>query len=98
MLSKFNCTHMGVYVTSYHITLRNRPLRATLVINCVKKRWTLDSLYGQDINQASNLARLRLAAEDQVCLETLRDWNIVYSSSEDYSTFTGFKLYADPMA
>uniref|UniRef100_A0A673GAF2 Inner ear-specific collagen-like n=1 Tax=Sinocyclocheilus rhinocerous TaxID=307959 RepID=A0A673GAF2_9TELE len=31
--SKFNCTYSGVYVFSYQITVRNKPLRASLVVN-----------------------------------------------------------------
>ncbi|KAM4556415.1 otolin-1-A isoform 1-T2 [Fundulus diaphanus] len=94
-LHKFNVTHSGVYLLTYHITVRNRPLRVALVVNGVRKVRTRDSLYGQDIDQASNLVLMQLSEGDQVWLETLRDWNGVYSSSEDDSTFSGYLIYPD---
>uniref|UniRef100_A0A672FBD8 Otolin 1b n=1 Tax=Salarias fasciatus TaxID=181472 RepID=A0A672FBD8_SALFA len=81
--NSFTCVHPGVYVFSFHITVRNQPLRATLVVNGSRRVRTRDSLYGQDIDQASTLVLLRLAAGDQVWMETLRDWNGAYASSED---------------
>ncbi|XP_034024192.1 otolin 1b [Thalassophryne amazonica] len=93
--SRFTCVHAGVYVFSYHITVRNQPLRTTLVVNGSRRVRTRDSLYGQDIDQASTLVVLQLAAGDQVWVETLRDWNGVYASSEDDSIFSGFLLYPD---
>uniref|UniRef100_A0A672FF32 Otolin 1b n=1 Tax=Salarias fasciatus TaxID=181472 RepID=A0A672FF32_SALFA len=93
--NSFTCVHPGVYVFSFHITVRNQPLRATLVVNGSRRVRTRDSLYGQDIDQASTLVLLRLAAGDQVWMETLRDWNGAYASSEDDSIFSGFLLYSD---
>ncbi|XP_030600197.1 otolin 1b [Archocentrus centrarchus] len=93
--NSFTCVHPGVYVFSFHITVRNQPLRATLVVNGSRRVRTRDSLYGQDIDQASTLVVLRLVAGDQVWMETLRDWNGAYASSEDDSIFSGFLLYSD---
>uniref|UniRef100_A0A3B4VQX0 Otolin 1b n=1 Tax=Seriola dumerili TaxID=41447 RepID=A0A3B4VQX0_SERDU len=93
--NSFTCVHAGVYVFSFHITVRNQPLRATLVVNGSRRVRTRDSLYGQDIDQASTLVVLRLAVGDQVWMETLRDWNGAYASSEDDSIFSGFLLYSD---
>uniref|UniRef100_A0A3Q3WW83 C1q domain-containing protein n=1 Tax=Mola mola TaxID=94237 RepID=A0A3Q3WW83_MOLML len=93
--NSFTCVHAGVYVFSFHITVRNQPLRATLVVNGSRRVRTRDSLYGQDIDQASTLVLLRLAVGDQVWMETFRDWNGVYASSEDDSIFSGFLLYSD---
>lgn len=93
--NSFTCAHAGVYVFSFHITVRNQPLRATLVVNGSRRVRTRDSLYGQDIDQASALVVLRLAVGDQVWMETFRDWNGVYASNEDDSIFSGFLLYAD---
>ncbi|KAM3875191.1 otolin 1b [Diretmus argenteus] len=93
--NSFTCVHAGVYVFSFHITVRNRPLRATLVVNGSRRVRTRDSLYGQDIDQASTLVLLRLMVGDQVWMETLRDWNGAYASSEDDSIFSGFLLYSD---
>lgn len=93
--NSFTCVHPGVYVFSFHITVRNQPLRATLVVNGTRRVRTRDSLYGQDIDQASTLVVLQLAQGDQVWMETFRDWNGVYASSEDDSIFSGFLLYSD---
>lgn len=93
--NRFTCIHPGVYVFSFHITVRNQPLRASLVVNGSRRVRTRDSLYGQDIDQASTLVLLRLAAGDQVWMETLRDWNGMYASNEDDSIFSGFLLYSD---
>ncbi|XP_033953573.1 otolin 1b [Pseudochaenichthys georgianus] len=93
--NSFTCVHAGVYVFSFHITVRNQPLRATLVVNGSRRVRTRDSLYGQDIDQASTLVVLRLAGGDQVWMETFRDWNGAYASSEDDSIFSGFLLYPD---
>ncbi|XP_073350893.1 LOW QUALITY PROTEIN: otolin 1b [Pagrus major] len=73
--NSFTCVHAGVYIFSFHITVRNQPLRATLVVNGSRRVRTRDSLYGQDIDQASTLVVLRLAVGDQVWMETFRDWN-----------------------
>ncbi|KAJ3582941.1 hypothetical protein NHX12_000075 [Muraenolepis orangiensis] len=83
----FTCIHSGVYVFSYHITVRNRPLRSALVVNGSRRVRTRDSLYGQGIDQASTLLLLQLVVGDQVWLETMRDWNGAYASSEDDSIF-----------
>uniref|UniRef100_A0AAV2IZ77 C1q domain-containing protein n=1 Tax=Knipowitschia caucasica TaxID=637954 RepID=A0AAV2IZ77_KNICA len=91
--NSFTCVHAGVYVFSFHITVRNQPLRATLVVNGSRKVRIRDSLYGQDIDQASTLVVLQLNQGDQVWVETLRDWNGVYASTEDDSIFSGFLLY-----
>ncbi|XP_075999069.1 otolin 1b [Genypterus blacodes] len=93
--NSFTCVHPGVYVFSFHITVRNQPLRATLVVNGSRRVRTRDSLFGQDIDQASTLVVLRLAVGDQVWMETFRDWNGAYASSEDDSIFSGFLLYSD---
>ncbi|XP_029373141.1 otolin 1b [Echeneis naucrates] len=93
--NSFMCVYAGVYVFSFHITVRNQPLRATLVVNGSRRVRTRDSLFGQDIDQASTLVVLRLAVGDQVWMETLRDWNGAYASSEDDSIFSGFLLYSD---
>uniref|UniRef100_A0A3Q3WH92 C1q domain-containing protein n=1 Tax=Mola mola TaxID=94237 RepID=A0A3Q3WH92_MOLML len=90
--NSFTCVHAGVYVFSFHITVRNQPLRATLVVNGSRRVRTRDSLYGQDIDQASTLVLLRLAVGDQVWMETFRDWNGVYSFLKLTSSTELFQL------
>ncbi|XP_072247733.1 LOW QUALITY PROTEIN: otolin 1b [Leuresthes tenuis] len=88
--NSFTCVHPGVYVFSFHITVRTQPLRATLVVNGSRKVRTRDSLYGQDIDQASSLVVLRLAAGDQVWMETFRDWNGVMPAARTTASSLGF--------
>lgn len=92
---KFNCSVPGAYVFAYHLTVRGRPARVSLVAHSRKVAKARETLYGQEIDQASFLTILKLSAGDQVWLEVARDWNGVYVSAEDDSTFTGFLLYPD---
>ncbi|XP_014376323.2 otolin-1 [Alligator sinensis] len=92
---KFNCSIPGAYVFTYHLTVRGRPARISLVAQNKKMVKTRETLYGQEIDQASFLIILKLNAGDQVWLEVARDWNGVYVSAEDDSIFTGFLLYPD---
>nr|XP_012302823.1 otolin-1 [Aotus nancymaae]XP_012302824.1 otolin-1 [Aotus nancymaae]XP_012302826.1 otolin-1 [Aotus nancymaae]XP_012302827.1 otolin-1 [Aotus nancymaae] len=90
---KFNCSIPGTYVFSYHVTVRGRPARISLVAQNKKQFKSRETLYGQEIDQASLLIILKLSAGDQVWLEVSKDWNGVYVSAEDDSIFTGFLLY-----
>ncbi|NWV50612.1 OTOL1 protein, partial [Daphoenositta chrysoptera] len=92
---KFNCSVPGAYVFSYHVTVRGRPARLSLVASSGRVAKARDTLYGQDIDQASFLTILRLRAGDQVWLEVGKDWNGLYAGAEDDSVFTGFLLYPD---
>ncbi|XP_052660874.1 otolin-1 [Harpia harpyja] len=92
---KFNCSVPGAYVFAYHLTVRGRPARVSLVARSRKVAKARETLYGQEIDQASFLTVLKLSAGDQVWLEVARDWNGVYVSAEDDSIFTGFLLYPD---
>uniref|UniRef100_A0A8D0L8X1 Otolin 1 n=1 Tax=Sphenodon punctatus TaxID=8508 RepID=A0A8D0L8X1_SPHPU len=92
---KFNCTIPGAYIFSYHMTIRGRPARISLVAQNKKIVKTRETLYGQEIDQASFLIILRLNPGDQVWLEVTRDWNGIYVSAEDDSIFSGFLLYPD---
>ncbi|NXI49901.1 OTOL1 protein, partial [Chloroceryle aenea] len=92
---KFNCSVPGAYVFAYHLTVRGRPARVSLVARSRKVAKARETLYGQEIDQASFLTILKLSAGDQVWLEVARDWNGVYVSAEDDSVFTGFLLYPD---
>ncbi|XP_060098416.1 otolin-1 [Heteronotia binoei] len=95
LTGKFNCTIAGAYVFSYHMTIRGRPARISIVAQNKKMVKTRETLYGQEIDQASFLTILKLNVGDQVWLEVTRDWNGVYVSAEDDSIFSGFLLYPD---
>uniref|UniRef100_A0A8C6YNM3 Otolin 1 n=1 Tax=Nothoprocta perdicaria TaxID=30464 RepID=A0A8C6YNM3_NOTPE len=92
---KFNCSVPGAYVFAYHLTVRGRPARVSLVARSRRVARARETLHGQEIDQASLLTVLRLRAGDQVWLEVARDWNGLYASAEDDSVFTGFLLYPD---
>uniref|UniRef100_A0A670Z8G7 Otolin 1 n=1 Tax=Pseudonaja textilis TaxID=8673 RepID=A0A670Z8G7_PSETE len=95
LTGKFNCSIAGAYVFSYHMTIRGRPARISIVCQNKKMIRSRETLYGQEIDQASFLTILKLNAGDQVWLEVTRDWNGVYVSAEDDSIFSGFLLYPD---
>ncbi|NWW80766.1 OTOL1 protein, partial [Climacteris rufus] len=92
---KFNCSVAGAYVFSYHVTVRGRPARLSLVASGRRVAKARETLYGQDIDQASFLTILKLRVGDQVWLEVGKDWNGLYAGAEDDSVFTGFLLYPD---
>ncbi|KAM4771124.1 otolin-1 [Rhinophrynus dorsalis] len=92
---KFNCTIPGTYVFAFHVTVRGRPARISVVSQNKKLFKSRETLYGQEIDQASAMFVLRLNAGDQVWMEVARDWNGLYVSNEDDSIFTGFLLYPD---
>lgn len=92
---KFNCSIPGAYVFSYHITVRGRPARISLVAWNRKQFKSRETLSGHEIDQTSLFIILKLRAGDQVWLEVSKDWNGVYVSAEDDSIFTGFLLYPD---
>ncbi|XP_066477637.1 otolin-1-like [Tiliqua scincoides] len=95
LTGKFNCSIAGAYIFSYHMTIRGRPARISIVAQNKKVVKTRETLYGQEIDQASFLTILKLNLGDQVWLEVTRDWNGVYVSAEDDSIFSGFLLYPD---
>ncbi|XP_062833059.1 otolin-1 [Anolis carolinensis] len=95
LTGKFNCSVAGAYIFSYHMTIRGRPARISIVCQNKKMIRSRETLYGQEIDQASFLTILKLNVGDHVWLEVTRDWNGVYVSAEDDSIFSGFLLYPD---
>ncbi|NXG50913.1 OTOL1 protein, partial [Psilopogon haemacephalus] len=94
---KFNCSVPGLYIFAYHLTVRGRPARVSLVARGRRVTKARETLHGQEIDQASFLTLLKLGLGDQVWLEVARDWNGVYVSTEDDSAFTGFLLYPESL-
>ncbi|CAH2247443.1 otolin-1 isoform X2, partial [Pelobates cultripes] len=92
---KFNCTISGTYVFAFHVTVRGRPARISIVAQNKKIFKSRETLYGQEIDQASAMLVLKLNVGDQVWMEVSRDWNGIYVSNDDDSIFTGFLLYPD---
>ncbi|KAG8445219.1 hypothetical protein GDO86_010122, partial [Hymenochirus boettgeri] len=92
---KFNCSISGIYVFAFHVTVRGRPARISIIVQNRRIFKSRETLYGQEIDQASAMVVLKLNAGDQVWMEVTRDWNGLYVSNEDDSIFTGFLLYPD---
>uniref|UniRef100_A0A4W6BUX5 Otolin 1b n=1 Tax=Lates calcarifer TaxID=8187 RepID=A0A4W6BUX5_LATCA len=93
--NSFTCVHAGVYVFSFHITVRNQPLRATLVVNGSRRGKDTGLSVRSRHRPGVHSGGAEAGVGDQVWMETLRDWNGAYASSEDDSIFSGFLLYSD---
>ncbi|XP_043926874.1 otolin-1 [Protopterus annectens] len=95
MTGIFNCTVPGAYVFAYQVSVKNKPVRISIVVQNKKKFKARDAIFGKDTDQASAFVILKLNRGEQVWLETFPDWNGLYASKEDDSTFSGFLLYPD---